>query len=42
MKKILPRVCFLGCGAIAERHSKMLKKLFPKIELCYASREISK
>lgn len=42
MKKILPRVCFLGCGAIAERHSKILRKIYPKIELSFASREISK
>lgn len=42
MKKILPRICFLGCGAIAQHHSKILRKLYPKIDLCYASREISK
>ncbi|MCX7677923.1 MAG: Gfo/Idh/MocA family oxidoreductase [Spirochaetes bacterium] len=42
MKKILPRICFLGCGAIAHHHSKILRKLYPKIELCYASREVSK
>jgi predicted dehydrogenase len=42
MKKILPRVCFLGCGNIASRHAKLLRKLYGPIELCFASREISK
>ena len=43
MKKILPRICFLGCGTIAARHAKLLRKLYgKKIELCFASREIAK
>ena len=41
MKKNLPRICFFGCGKIASKHSKLLKKLFPKIELSYASRKTS-
>lgn len=43
MKKILPRICFLGCGNIAARHAKLLRKLYgKKMELYFASREISK
>ena len=39
MKKELPRICFFGCGAIAERHAKMLRGLYPKIDLRFASRD---
>ncbi|MCU0822833.1 MAG: Gfo/Idh/MocA family oxidoreductase, partial [Spirochaetes bacterium] len=35
----LPGICFIGCGKIVEKHSKILKKLFPEIELSYASRD---
>ena len=38
----LPRICFFGCGDMAARHTRTLKKLFPKIQLFYASRELSK
>lgn len=38
----LPRVCFFGCGAVASKHARILKKLFPGIEVFFASRELSK
>lgn len=41
MKKLLPRICFFGCGNIAYRHAKTLKKLYPRIELSFASLEVS-
>lgn len=41
MKQLLPRICFFGCGFIAHRHAKILKKLYPRIELTFASREVS-
>ncbi len=40
--KSLPRICFFGCGYITAKHSKLLKKLYPKIELSYAGREPAK
>jgi UDP-N-acetylglucosamine 3-dehydrogenase len=42
IKKNLPRICFVGCGDIALKHSRILKKLYPGIELCFASRNIGK
>jgi predicted dehydrogenase len=42
MKDTLPRICFFGCGYISSKHSKILRGLFPKIELSYASRNSSK
>ncbi|MDY6969659.1 MAG: Gfo/Idh/MocA family oxidoreductase [Spirochaetota bacterium] len=42
MKIKLPHICFFGCGVIAARHAKLLKKLYPKIEISFASRSISK
>lgn len=39
MAKKLPGICFIGCGDIAARHAKMLKKIFPEIELSFASRD---
>ena len=43
MKKgVFPHFCFLGCGAIAQQHARMLKKLYPSIHLSFASRETSK
>jgi predicted dehydrogenase len=39
MMKSLPRICFFGCGYITAKHSKLLKKLFPEIELSYAGVE---
>lgn len=42
MNKRLPRICFLGCGNIAARHAKLLRKLYGRIELSFASREIAK
>lgn len=39
MIKRLPRICFFGCGYITAKHSKLLKKLFPEIELSYAGVE---
>jgi predicted dehydrogenase len=41
-KKKLPRICFIGCGKIAARHAGIIKKIYPDIELSFASREISK
>jgi UDP-N-acetylglucosamine 3-dehydrogenase len=41
MKKViknLPRICFIGCGDIALKHAKILKNLYPDIELSFASR----
>ena len=29
----LPRICFLGCGEMAIRHTKTLRKLFPEIQV---------
>lgn len=40
--KNLPAICFFGCGNIAERHSKILKKLYPEIKIYYASRNKTK
>ncbi len=42
MKGRLPGICFLGCGNIASKHAKILKKLYPKIEISFASRDASK
>lgn len=40
MKTSLPRICFFGCGLIAARHARMLKKLYPKMEISFASRNM--
>lgn len=32
-------LCFIGCGKICHSHSKRLKRLFPDINLYYASRD---
>ncbi len=40
MEKNLPRICFFGCGAIAARHAKMLKKLYPHIALSFADSDL--
>lgn len=42
MKKNLPRICFIGCGNIAAKHAKIIKKLYPAIELSFASRSKTK
>ncbi|MFH0974602.1 MAG: Gfo/Idh/MocA family oxidoreductase [Spirochaetota bacterium] len=42
MKNKLPRICFIGCGDIASRHARILKKLYPAIELLFASRSEEK
>ena len=42
MKRSLPHICFFGCGQIAARHAKILKKLYPKIEISFASRNAPK
>jgi len=42
MKKKLPRICFIGCGNIAAKHAKIIKKLYPAIELSFASRNKAK
>jgi UDP-N-acetylglucosamine 3-dehydrogenase len=42
IKKNLPRICFIGCGDIALKHAKILKGLYPAIELSFASRNIQK
>jgi len=36
--KKLPGICFFGCGNIAIRHTRILKKLYPDIEISFASR----
>ncbi len=41
MSDRLPGICFLGCGNIAAKHTKILKKLYPKIEISFASRNAS-
>ena len=40
MIKNLPHICFIGCGAIAAKHAKILKSLYPKINISFASRDI--
>lgn len=40
-RKILPRICFIGCGAIAAKHTKILRSLYPKMEISFASRGIA-
>jgi len=42
MDRKLPGICFIGCGDIAARHTKIIKKIFPKIEISFASRDYSK
>ncbi|MBN2041391.1 MAG: Gfo/Idh/MocA family oxidoreductase [Spirochaetes bacterium] len=37
MGKKLPRICFIGCGNIAAKHVSILKKLYPGIEIYFAS-----
>jgi UDP-N-acetylglucosamine 3-dehydrogenase len=41
-QKILPRICFIGCGNIAMKHAGIIKKLYPLIDLSFASRDKSK
>ena len=36
------RVCFLGCGKIAEKHSRTLRRLKPAVACAYASRSLAK
>jgi UDP-N-acetylglucosamine 3-dehydrogenase len=36
------RICFLGCGAIADRHSRTLRRLKPHVQCSYASRTLAK
>ena len=35
MNDKLPGICFIGCGKIADNHSKILRKLYKKIPLYY-------
>ncbi|MCP4138057.1 MAG: Gfo/Idh/MocA family oxidoreductase [bacterium] len=42
MTRELPKICFFGCGDIAGRHAKILKGLYSKIELSFASRDQQK
>jgi len=42
MQKNLPGVCFFGCGEIAARHAKILKKIYPEIKISFASRDKDK
>ncbi len=42
MESVLPRICFIGCGVMASKHAKTLRKLFPSIPLSFASRRESK
>lgn len=37
MKSNLPFICFFGCGYIAKRHSKIIRKMYPDIRLGFAS-----
>ncbi|MBN2402355.1 MAG: Gfo/Idh/MocA family oxidoreductase [Spirochaetes bacterium] len=38
----LPRICFIGCGDIALKHAKILKTIYPAVELSFASRNKNK
>lgn len=38
----LPRICFLGCGDMARKHARTLRKLYPSIELSFASRSLER
>lgn len=38
----MPSIAFLGCGAIARKHSKTLRKVAPSAKRYYASRERAK
>jgi hypothetical protein len=31
----LPSICFFGCGYIAKRHAKLLRKLYPALHLAF-------
>ena len=42
MMKPVPHICFLGCGQMAERHSKLLRKLYPSMQISFASRELNR
>lgn len=42
MDRVLPRICFVGCGLMASKHAKTLRRLFPSIPLSFASRQLSK
>ncbi|MDY6935507.1 MAG: Gfo/Idh/MocA family oxidoreductase [Spirochaetota bacterium] len=41
-KDKLPHICFFGCGNIAARHAKILKKIHSDIDISFASRNLSK
>ena len=38
----LPRICLFGTGRMARQHAKLLRKLFPEIELSFAGRDPAK
>lgn len=38
----VPHICFLGCGQMAERHSRLLRKLYPSMHISFASRELDR
>ncbi len=42
MDRVLPRICFVGCGLMARKHAKALGRLFPRIRLSFASRDPEK
>lgn len=42
MNTTMPSIAFLGCGAIAEKHSKTLRKVAPQVKRYYASRSHDK
>jgi UDP-N-acetylglucosamine 3-dehydrogenase len=42
MDRVLPRICFVGCGEMALRHARTLRKLYPSIRLSFASRDPAK
>ncbi len=41
-QKNFPRICFIGCGNIAARHARIIKKIYPSVELSFASRNRSR
>lgn len=42
MRGPFPGVCFFGCGQMATKHAKTLRRLFPAIPLSFASRDLSR
>lgn len=42
MREPFPRVCFFGCGQMALKHAKALRRLFPALPLSFASRDLNR